>query len=51
MVLPGLASKPVPTIFLDLTSKLVATVSPDLALKPVASSFLILASKPTATVW
>jgi hypothetical protein len=35
-----LASKPVATVFSNLTSKLVATVSPDLAAKPVVG-FLI----------
>jgi hypothetical protein len=36
---PGLASKPVVTIFSDLASKSVAMVSPGLALKPVVEGF------------
>jgi hypothetical protein len=56
----GLASKPVATIFADLTSKSVVTVSPGLALKPVVGfllepqtkvveGFPVWTSKPVAT--
>jgi hypothetical protein len=45
-----LASKPVATVFVGLTSKHVATVSSGLASKPAATVFSSLTSKLVATI-
>jgi hypothetical protein len=46
MIFSGLTSKPVATVFSDVTSKLMAMVFFSLALKPVATVSPDLTSKP-----